>query len=98
MIRSKKKLFFCYYKLYNVKKKQELIKKLRSKGYFLNFLKKYINYSNSSTIPLDFKDLRLFIHYGNGVFPFPVKTSMVGHKLGEFLKTRKKPLKKKNKK
>lgn len=49
-------------------------------------------WSRGSTILPAFVGLRFEIHMGNGFKRLRIKESMIGHKLGEFARTRKYPI------
>lgn len=55
-------------------------------------------FSRSSTILSDFLDKEVFVYNGLAFKKFLVKKEMIGHKFGEFVRTRKFPEHKKKKK
>lgn len=87
MSRSKWKPPFIDKKLASIKQQAKKVNKIKT-------------YSRNSIITPNLINSIIDIHNGIRFFQIVVKKDMVGHKLGEFAPTRKKPLikKKKNKK
>ena len=71
----------------------------------INFIEKTKNkntsiktFSRNVQITVDMIGFTFLIHTGNNFRKLTIKSNMVGHKLGEFAPTRKKPIFKKKKK
>lgn len=63
----------------------------------LNIDEEIILYNRATVLTKQMLGLKFQIYNGNRFFPITVTSDMVGHRVGEFAPTRKKPVAKKNK-